>query len=113
MFPGGVIIVTLCVLGFGMGLTQSPTANAVTLVVSRERLGVALGIFNMLRFVSGPLGTTIFGVVLERGAGVANSLAAFRLDFYLLAAAGLIAAVFSLGLPTAPARQATPASRTP
>jgi EmrB/QacA subfamily drug resistance transporter len=100
-----LIVFTLAVLGFGMGLTQSPTANAVTLVVGRERLGVALGIFNMLRFVSGALGTTVFGVVLERGTNLGSLAAAYRLDFYVFAAAAVIGALAAFGMPGAPARQ--------
>ncbi len=95
-----LIAVTLTILGIGMGLTQSPTANAVTLVVGKERLGVALGIFNMLRFVSGTLGATIFGAILDRGAA-AGALGAFRLDFYVLAAVAAVAAFLSLKLPSA------------
>jgi MFS family permease len=103
--PAGLIVLTLIVLGFGMGLTQSPTANAVTLVVGREKLGVALGIFNMLRFVSGTLGATVFGVILDRNASLGGGMAAFRLDFYLFTAVAAAAALLSFGLPTAPARQ--------
>ncbi len=97
----GLIIVTLTILGIGMGMTQSPTANAVTLVVGKERLGVALGIFNMMRFVSGTLGATIFGTILGRG-GAAAGLGAFRVDAYLLALVAGVAAFLSLKLPTAP-----------
>ncbi len=100
------IVLTLVILGFGMGLTQSPTANAVTLVVGREKLGVALGIFNMLRFVSGTLGATVFGVILGRGlAGdFGGSLTAFRLAFYLFIGVAAVAALLSLRLPAGPAR---------
>jgi MFS family permease len=106
--PWPAIVLTLAVLGFGMGLTQSPTANAVTLVVGRERLGVALGIFNMLRFVSGALGTTVFGVILERGtglAGAAGPVLAYRLDFYVFVAVAAVGAIAALRMPGAPARQ--------
>lgn len=97
-----LIVVTLIVLGAGMGMTQSPTANAVTLVVGKERLGVALGIFNMLRFVAGTLGATLFGAVLDRGGMGANGLAAFRLDFYFFAAVAGAAALLALKMPSAP-----------
>ena len=94
-----VIVAALTVLGVGMGMTQSPTANAVTLVIDKTQLGVALGIFNMLRFVSGTLGATIFGAVLERGG--TSSLPAFRLDFWLLAGVAGVAALLALKMPTA------------
>jgi MFS family permease len=102
-----LIMLTLVLLGFGMGLTQSPTANAVTLVVQREKLGVALGIFNMLRFVAGTLGATLFGAILDHSS--AGGVSAFRLDFYLFIAMAAIAAVLSFGLPTAATHKPEPA----
>mgnify|MGYP000008676848 CR=1 FL=1 len=98
--PAWQVMGTLAVLGLGMGFTQSPVAVAVTLSVDRERLGVALGIFNMFRFVSASLGSTIFGVILE-GAGAENALAAYRLAFGLLIGVALTAAVLALNLPAA------------
>jgi EmrB/QacA subfamily drug resistance transporter len=92
------IVVSLVVLGLGMGLTQSPVAAAVTFVVAKERLGVALGIFNMFRFISGTLGTTIFGIILQ-SASFTSNLEPFRLDFYLLIAVASIAALLALNLP--------------
>jgi DHA2 family multidrug resistance protein len=97
-----IIVSMLTLLGIGMGMTQSPTANAVTLVIDKTQLGVALGIFNMLRFVSGTLGATIFGAVLERGG--TSALPAFRLDFVLFAAVAGAAALLALRMPTAPRR---------
>ena len=92
------VVVSLVVLGLGMGLTQSPVAAAVTFVVAKERLGVALGIFNMFRFISGTLGTTVFGIVLQ-SASFTSNLEPFRLDFYLLIAIASIAALLALNLP--------------
>lgn len=97
-----IMVVTLIILGAGMGMTQSPTANAVTLVVGKERLGVALGIFNMLRFVAGTLGATLFGAVLDRGGNGANGLGAFRLDFYIFTGVAAVAALLALRMPSAP-----------
>jgi EmrB/QacA subfamily drug resistance transporter len=90
--------ISLVVLGLGMGLVQSPVAAAVTFVVAKEQLGVALGIFNMFRFISGSLGTTIFGIILQSAFSPSN-LGAFRLDFYLLIAVASVAALLSLHLP--------------
>lgn len=101
-----LIMLTLVLLGFGMGLTQSPTANAVTLVVKREKLGVALGIFNMLRFASGTLGATLFGAILDHGSAAPSGVAAFRVGFYLLIAMAAVAAALSFGLPSAALRPA-------
>jgi EmrB/QacA subfamily drug resistance transporter len=96
--PPWQVVATLILLGLGMGLTQSPVAAAVTSVVDKERLGVALGIFNMFRFISASLGSTVFGVVLQ-GAAPVGSLASYRLDFYLLIAVALLAVVLALSLP--------------
>jgi EmrB/QacA subfamily drug resistance transporter len=63
--PAWAIVVGLAGVGAGMGLTQSPTAMLVTQVVEKERLGVATGIFHMGRFLSGTLGTTAFGLILQ------------------------------------------------
>jgi EmrB/QacA subfamily drug resistance transporter len=92
------VVISLVALGLGMGLTQSPATAAVTFVVAEERLGVALGIFNMLRFISGTLGTTVFGIILQSAYSPSN-LRAFRLDFYLLIAVASAAALLALNLP--------------
>ncbi len=97
-----LIMLVLTLIGIGMGMTQSPTANAVTLVMGKEQLGVALGIFNMLRFVSGSLGATIFGAILSRGGAVSGNLGAFRLDFYIFAAVAGVAALLALKMPATP-----------
>ena len=96
--PAWQVVATLILLGLGMGLTQSPVAAAVTFVVEKERLGVALGIFNMFRFISASLGSTVFGVVLQ-GAASVGSLAGYRLDFYLLIAVALLAVLLAVSLP--------------
>jgi len=105
--PPWQIVASLVVLGLGMGLTQSPVAAAVTFVVAKEQLGVALGIFNMFRFISGSLGTTVFGIILQRASSPSN-LGAFRLDFYLLITVASLAALVALGLPGPVACQSPP-----
>lgn len=92
---------TLVVLGCGMGLIQSPSANAITLVVTQASLGVALGIFNMLRFMAGSLGQTIFGAVLDQNGGPAAGVSAYRLNFFIVAGVAAVAAVLALKMPTA------------
>jgi MFS family permease len=100
--PAWLIVVTLVVLGSGMGLTQSPTANAVTLVVGKENLGVALGIFNMFRFVMGTLGATIFGIIINQGANVGGGMPAFQTAFYVFTAAAAAAALLAIRMPAPP-----------
>jgi EmrB/QacA subfamily drug resistance transporter len=101
-----IIVLTLVIVGFGMGMTQSPTANAVTLAVGHEKLGVALGIFHMLRFVAGTLGATLFGVIVHSGPGLGTDMLAFRLDFYLFALVAGAAALLALKMPGRPQARA-------
>lgn len=100
--PLWIIGGTLVCMGLGMGLIQSPTAVGVTLIVPEKQLGVALGIFNTLRFISVTLSATICGVILDpfsaspdlRGSG-------FQWGFLLLAAiagGGALLAVLSASL---------------
>jgi MFS family permease len=98
--PNWQIVATLIVLGLGMGLTQSPVAAAVTLAVTQAQLGVALGIFNMVRFIGASLGSTVFGVVLA-GAAAPTSLAPYRIDFALLIVVAAAAAGLALSVPSA------------
>jgi len=88
---------SLALVGAGMGLIQSPTAATVTHVAAPEKLGAATGIFHMIRFVSGSLGSTVFGLVLETNtAGVA---AGFQHDLWVLLALAALAALAAQGLP--------------
>jgi EmrB/QacA subfamily drug resistance transporter len=89
---------TLIVLGLGMGFTQSPVATAVTLAVHQEQLGVGLGIFNMVRFVSASLGATVFGIVLGSTTG-GSGLLAYRLDCSILSGTALAAVALAVSLP--------------
>jgi MFS family permease len=97
--PAWLIVVTLVVLGSGMSLTQSPTANAVTLVIGKEKLGIALGIFNMFRFVMGTLGATIFGVIIERGAASGTGLPAYHTAFWVFTAVAAAATLLAVRMP--------------
>jgi EmrB/QacA subfamily drug resistance transporter len=97
---------SLVTVGMGMGLIQSPTAATVTYVVEQAKLGVATGIFHMLRFVSGSLGSTVFGLILQTNAtGVAPG---FQLDLLLLLALSSLAMLVAQGLPGRAARPADP-----
>jgi EmrB/QacA subfamily drug resistance transporter len=102
--PVWQIVGTLILLGLGMGFTQSPVAAAVTFTVAQDQLGVALGIFNMVRFIGASLGSTIFGVILE--SAPAEGLSAYRLNFGLLVAVALGAVALTISLPVA--RSAAP-----
>jgi EmrB/QacA subfamily drug resistance transporter len=101
--PPWIIVVTLVVIGLGMGFTQSPAATGVTLVVREDELGVALGIFNMLRFVSGTFGATAFGIILETARlNGSNPLGPFHLSFYVLTAVVAVAVLLAISMPHPP-----------
>lgn len=82
--PWWALVLALVGMGLGMGFIQSPVTAAVTQVVRADRLGVATGIFHMGRFVSGSLGSMVFGLVLQMEA--AGMAAGFRHDLGLVVA---------------------------
>ncbi|UCF92367.1 MAG: MFS transporter [Desulfobacterales bacterium] len=92
----GIIALTLILLGVGMGLTQSPAAAGVTFIIDKNHLGIALGIFNQLRFISATLGATVCGAILENAPGAAAiTFASVRLSFALLAGVAAGAALLA------------------
>jgi hypothetical protein len=98
---------SLLLMGTGMGLIQTPVTAAVTRVVPVAQVGVTTGIFHMGRFVSGSLGSTVFGLMMEvqavsLGAGLERNL-------LLVIAVSTVAVVASLQLPGA----ATPSPAPP
>jgi MFS family permease len=92
------LLLSLAVAGIGMGMVQSPAPAAVSLVMPADQLGVALGLFNMLRFVGATLGPTVFALVLQ-AQGPEPSLAGFRADFYLIILVAALAVVVGLRVP--------------
>lgn len=95
--PWAGIVGCLLLMGLGMGLTQSPVTAAVTCVVDQEQMGVATGIFHMGRFVSGSLGSTVFGLILQMG--IAGMAAGFRTDLVALVIVAALAVLVAQGLP--------------
>ena len=70
-----------------MSFVHSQGAAGVSLVVYKSELGVALGIYNMLRFISGTFGVNILGIIVEAGrTGDTAPLYPFQISFYLLTA---------------------------
>jgi MFS family permease len=103
--PAWQIASTLVVLGLGMGFTQSPVVAAVSLTVPGDQAGVALGIFNMVRFVGASLGSTIFGVILE-GARAGAGLASYRACFWTVIGVAATAVLVTLSVPLGEAKAA-------
>jgi EmrB/QacA subfamily drug resistance transporter len=96
--PSWYVVACLVSTGIGMGMIQAPAPAAISLVVPAERLGVALGIFNLLRFVGGTLGPTIFALVLQT-SGTELMPGSFRMDFYLVAVMAVLAILVGLRVP--------------
>jgi MFS family permease len=100
--PFWLIAVTLAITGLGMGFTQSPTSAGVTLVVRQSEVGVAMGLFTMLRFVSGTLGTVISVLILDRAmAAGGHPVQPFHTIFYVLTGAAALAVALAVALPRA------------
>jgi EmrB/QacA subfamily drug resistance transporter len=96
--PFWYVIACLSLAGVGMGMVQSPAPATISLVVTPDRLGVAMGLFNLLRFLGGTLGPTVFALVLQAvGPGFAPS--SFRIDFYLVSVMAIIALAVGLFIP--------------
>jgi EmrB/QacA subfamily drug resistance transporter len=96
--PLWYILGSLALAGIGMGMVQSPAPAAISLVVLPGTLGIAMGLFNLLRFLGGTLGPTIFALVLQTvGAGFAPE--SFRTVFYLVTTMAIVAVMVGLFAP--------------
>ena len=100
--PPWYTIAFLSLTGVAMGMVQSPAPAAISLVVPPERLGIAMGLFNLLRFIGGTLGPTIFALVLQ-AAAPGSTTDAFRLNFYLVTTTAIVAVIVGIFVPGAEA----------
>jgi EmrB/QacA subfamily drug resistance transporter len=107
--PGWLVFAGLFAFGLGVSLGRTPVNAAVTQLVDRQRLGLALGVFSMITFGGGALGQAFFGVLLRTLSGAGSAplasaprpalLAAFGVSFGIVAGAALLAEAFGLRLP--------------
>ncbi|MBI3738212.1 MAG: MFS transporter [Chloroflexi bacterium] len=107
--PHWIVFVGLLVFGIGISLGRTPVNLAVSHVVDRERLGLALGVFSMITFTGGALGQTFFGVLLRTMSGVGNAplaaaplpdlLRAFTVSFSTVFGVAVLAGIIGLQLP--------------
>ncbi|MBI3359905.1 MAG: MFS transporter [Chloroflexi bacterium] len=110
--PGWLIFVGMFAFGVGISLGRTPVNAAVTHLVDRERLGLALGVFSMITFTGGALGQTFFGVLLRTLSGAGDAplataprpdlLAAFGISFGVVVGVAVLAGIFGLRLPGRP-----------
>jgi EmrB/QacA subfamily drug resistance transporter len=100
--PSWYTIASLSVTGVAMGMVQSPAPAAISLVVPPQRLGIATGLFNLLRFIGGTLGPAVFALVLQ-AAAPGSSTVAFRMNFYLVTITATVAVMVGIFVPGAQA----------
>jgi EmrB/QacA subfamily drug resistance transporter len=96
--PVWYTVIFLSLTGVSMGMVQSPAPAAISLVVPPQKLGIAMGLFNLMRFIGGTLGPTIFAFVLQSG-GAASLTHAFRTDFYLISLTAIVAVLVGIFVP--------------
>jgi EmrB/QacA subfamily drug resistance transporter len=96
--PVWSLVLPLALAGVGMGMVQAPAPAVISLVVSPDKLGIATGLFNLLRFLGGTLGATVFAIVLQAGV-VGAIIESYRLDFYLVAATAALAILIGIFVP--------------
>jgi len=96
--PAWYVIAALSLTGIAMGMVQSPAPAAISLVLPPDRLGIAMGLFNLLRFIGGSLGPTLFALVLQT-TGPGFALVSFRLDFYLVSVLSILAVIVGISVP--------------
>jgi len=96
--PAWYVIAALSLTGVGMGMVQSTAPAAISLVVPPDRLGVAMGLFNLVRFIGGTLGPTLFALVLQ-ATGPGFTLVSFRVDFCLVTLAAILAVMVGILVP--------------
>lgn len=93
------LVACLVTMGAGMGFIQSPSAATSIQVVAADQVGAASGVFHMGRFLSGSLGSTVFGLMLQ---GYGDSIAAgFRANIVLVIIIASLALVATNNLPGA------------
>jgi EmrB/QacA subfamily drug resistance transporter len=106
--PAWYIIAALSLAGVAMGLVQSPAPAAISIVIPPGRLGIAMGLFNLLRFIGGTLGPTLFALVLQH-FGPGFTLVSFRVDFYMITAVAILAVMVGIFVPGTGVPHAHPA----
>lgn len=60
--------------GLGMGLTNSPMINSVSLIVPQARTGLGVSIFHMTFFLGGAFGATLITSVIDFRTSASNAL---------------------------------------
>ncbi|MFM9367153.1 MFS transporter [Streptomyces sp. Da 82-17] len=96
--PATLLVLLLVPVGVGVALTIPPLTSAVMEAVPAERAGVAAGVLNAARQVSGGLGIALFGALVDGVAFVPG----MRVSFLVGAGVLLATAVLTTRLPRRP-----------
>jgi MFS family permease len=95
----GWVLACLAVSGLGIGLSLPAMHRAAMLPMRGAQLGVAAGMYSMIRFVGDTLGTALSGSImqtaLERGTPLVH---AHQMAFWAAVAAACVGIVVGLGL---------------
>ena len=64
--PYWLLAAALVATGIGLGASSTPLTTNLITVVPQSQMGMASGLFNMIRYLGGVLGSTIFGAFLQQ-----------------------------------------------
>ena len=89
--PWSLVFIGLALNGLGSGLSISALDRAAMVQISKKRVGIAAGMYSMIRMVGAVLGASLAGVLLQQGldSGLAV-LAAYRVVFWAISGIGLL-----------------------
>jgi EmrB/QacA subfamily drug resistance transporter len=94
------LVASLALAGVGMGMVQSPAPATISLVIGPDRLGVAMGLFNLVRFGGGTVGPAVFALILQ-ASGPQLTISAFHTVFYLIGIMATLAILAAIVIPGA------------
>jgi MFS family permease len=97
--PVWIVLLSTTAHGLLVGLSLAPLHRAAMHGVIESEMGMAAGLYSMLRFAGQILGYASAGVLLQSGLErLAAPILAYQLVFWLFAAAALVGAVFATQL---------------
>ncbi len=64
--PYWLLAAALVATGIGLGVSSTPLTSNLINVVPQSQMGMASGLFNMIRYLGGVIGSTIFGAFIQQ-----------------------------------------------
>lgn len=64
--PYWLLAAALVTTGIGLGVSSTPLTSNLINVVPQSHMGMASGLFNMIRYLGGVIGSTIFGAFIQQ-----------------------------------------------